>query len=105
MIQIPHHGSERKRRMKKETILELYYGKLNPMDMRHDDDELFSRHSRHFMELIRRLSEKLPKEQKTELLELCSAEMMADEILHRDSFCKGFQTGLRLAVEALIKEE
>lgn len=86
--------------MKKETIIDLYYGNLNPMDQEMLEKEEYLEHSDCFMKGIDRLAEKLPDDLKEELRKLCDEEMKADEILHRDGFCKGFRLGLRLAAEA-----
>lgn len=88
--------------MKKETIIDLYYGKVNPMDMEMIEKEDYLTHTETSMRRMEELSEKLPEEFKEELQAFMDEEMKADEILHRDGFCKGFMLGLRMAAEALM---
>lgn len=87
--------------MDKETIMNLYYGKINPQDMGMIEAAEYEKHCRQFLQGAQQFSEKLPLELREEFRNLCGQEMSADEILHRDGFCKGFQVGLKLVVEAL----
>ena len=52
------------------------------------------------MKALERFGQKLPPELKEEWQKIMEEEMKADELLHRDGFCKGFSLGLRLAAEA-----
>lgn len=88
--------------MKKETILDLYYGKLNPMDMKLGDEEEYRACSFASLQGAEEFSSKLTPELKREFEQLWAKEQEADELLHRDAFCKGFRTGLRLAAEAFM---
>lgn len=87
--------------MDKETIMDLYYGKVNPQDMGMIEAAEYENHCRQFLQGAQQFSEKLSPELREEFQNLCGQEMGADEILHRDGFCKGFQVGLKLALEAL----
>lgn len=89
--------------MKKETIMDLYYGKITPMDMDMMEKEEYLAHTEYLMKASEEFAGKLPQELKEEWKKLVEEEMKADEILHRDGFCKGFQLGLRMAAEAFIE--
>ncbi len=88
--------------MEKETILELYYGKLNPQDMGMIEKDDYQTHSSRFWAQADHFCEKLSPKLQEEFRNMCEEEMKADEILHRDGFCKGFQMGIKLAAESLI---
>lgn len=88
-------------KLDKETILKLYYGELNPLDMEMTEEE-YKICGGQFLKNAQKFSEKLSPELRKEFQNLCDMEMKADELLHRDGFCKGFQTGLRLTAEALL---
>lgn len=89
--------------MEKKTIIDLYYGKITPMDMEMADKEEYLTHAESLMKASEEFVKKLPQELKEEWQTLMDEEMKADEILHRDGFCKGFMLGLRMAVEALME--
>lgn len=91
--------------MKRETIIDLYYGKLNPMEQEMLEAEEYKAHSDGFVKGAESFAKKLPAELQEEFRKLCEMEMEADEILHRDGFCKGFRLGLRLAAEAYMDGE
>lgn len=91
--------------MEKETIQDLYYGRISPVDLNMVEQEEYQKHSLNFLRAAERFSNKLPLELKEEFKRLYEEEMMADEILHRDGFCKGFELGLRLTAEAFLKKE
>lgn len=88
--------------MNKQTIQELYYGKLSPIDLDIIEKKEYREHSRSFFRAAEEFAEKLPAELKEEFKRICEEEMKADEILHRDGFCKGFELGVKLTAEALI---
>lgn len=90
--------------MKRETINDLYYGKINPMDMELIEKEEYLAHTECLMNTAEAFAQKLPEDLKEEWRKLVEEEMKADEILHRDGFCKGFRLGLRMAVEALAEQ-
>lgn len=89
--------------MEKETIIDLYYGKISPMDMEMVEKEEYQASAERLMKATEAFAQKLSAELKDEWEKLMEEEMKADEILHRDGFCKGFQIGLRIAAEALLK--
>lgn len=86
--------------MKKETIIDLYYGKITPMDMEMVEKEDYLVQTERLMKALEEFGQKLPPELKEEWQALMEEEMKADELLHRDGFCKGFSLGLRMAAEA-----
>lgn len=88
--------------MEKETILDFYYGKLNPQNMGMIEEEAYREHSGRFWAYAEQFCEKLPAKLQEEFRSMCEEEMKADEILHRDGFCKGFQMGIKLASEAFL---
>lgn len=88
--------------MEKETILDLYYGRLNPMDMEIEEKEEYERHCRKVAEKTEQFRKLLSPEQQEAFQKLCDAELQADEILHRDAFVKGFRVGMKLTVEACL---
>ncbi|MBQ7840256.1 MAG: hypothetical protein IJ390_07195 [Lachnospiraceae bacterium] len=90
--------------MDKNIIIDLYYGRLNPMEMEIGEKEEFERHSRNFITGMEAFAQKLPPQLKEEFIKICEDEMKSEEILHRDGFCKGFELGLKMAVEALCRE-
>lgn len=90
--------------MEKDTIIGLYYGKLNPQDFSMTEKEAYLKHSEYLEKASKQFSQKLPPELREEFFRLCEEELKADEILHRDGFCKGFQLGLRLTAEALLEK-
>ncbi|MDO4332932.1 MAG: hypothetical protein Q4C58_09630 [Eubacteriales bacterium] len=90
--------------MEKDVILELYYGNISPIDLNMMEKETYLKHSEYLEKASEEFAKKLPSDLKAEFRKLCEAEMKADEILHRDGFCKGFQLGLKLTAEALLEE-
>lgn len=89
--------------MKKQTIIDLYYGKITPMDMEMIEKEEYLTHTENQMKTLEEFARKLPRDLKEEWETLMEEEMKADEILHRDGFCKGFMLGLRMAAEAFLE--
>lgn len=89
--------------MKKQTIIDLYYGKITPMDMEMIEKEEYLTHTENQMKATEEFARKLPPDLKEEWETLMEEEMKADEILHRDGFCKGFTLGLRMAAEAFLE--
>ena len=87
--------------MDNNIIMDLYYGRINPVEAEIEQGEDYRRHSEQFMEGMERFAQKLDPSLAEEFRQLCEEQMKAEEILHRDGFCKGFKTGLALAVEAL----
>lgn len=89
--------------MEKETIKDLYYGKIRPAEMEPVEREEYLAHSESLMKMFEEFGEKLPEKLKEEWRTLMDEEMKAAELLHRDGFCKGFSLGLRMTFESLMK--
>lgn len=83
--------------MKKETIMDLYYGKIKPIELA--EEEEYTECSESLLKMFEEFGQKLPEELKEEWRALMDEEMKAAELLHREGFCKGFSLGLRLTVE------
>ena len=87
--------------MDKNIIMDLYYGKINPMDMRLEERAAYEEHSRRFLAGMDEFAKRLTPELREEFLRLCEEQMQSEELLHREGFKKGFEIGLGMAFEAL----
>lgn len=73
------------------------------MDMDMIEKEEYFAHTEYLMKASEKFEGKLTQDLREEWKKLMDEEMKADEILHRDGFCRGFQLGLRLAAETFMK--
>lgn len=84
----------------KKTIMDLYYGHINPVEMPMVREEEYLAVSKKYLDASEEFASKLSPELRKEFEKVCEAGNNVDSELHIDGFCKGFQLGLRLASEA-----
>lgn len=79
---------------------QLYYGQIYPCEKIVPEDKEYQEANRQAGDLLRKLSEKLGKEDCEMLEQLCSCRSAAEDILSEEYFKYGLSLGLRLMQEA-----